>query len=343
MPVLQNLENIMKILVLFVGGYYVIKHDFTIGELTAFIAYAGLLTLPITGLGWVTTIIQQGIVGLESIETIIKQETKDSDIKDLPEDQFKKLKSKGIKIKNFSFSYPDSDAPILKNINLEIKQGQTIGILGKIGSGKTTLVNCINRYLEIEPNRIFWGDHDLSKMAFGDVRKLIRTVSQDNFLFSDTVKENIGFGCDNEAGIKKDTLEKAIIDSALKDEIQRFPNNIDTIVGEKGIMLSGGQKQRISLARALIEPCELLILDNVLSAVDYETERFLLKTIHNNKNCKSLLIVSHRVQALEKADNILVLEDGLVIDQGTHLELINRPGHYQETHFLQNSKDEKTN
>ncbi|MCP4752193.1 MAG: ABC transporter ATP-binding protein [Proteobacteria bacterium] len=339
MPVLQNLENILKVLILLVGGIYVINAGFTIGDLTAFIAYGALLTLPIMGLGWLTTIFETGMVGIASLQTIMNQEIPAAEVDRLPETEIPSLFDRGLEVKNLTFNYPGHEEPVLKNVSFKILPNQTVGILGKIGSGKTTLVNCLNRYLPVEADHIFLGGRDISRMAFSDVRSVIRTVSQDVFLFSESIEKNIVFGSRKETEVTSEQLDRIIYNSALEDEINHFSDKIKTIVGEKGIMLSGGQKQRISLARAMMAPFDLLVLDNVLSAVDYETERFLLKNILERKTARSLLIVSHRVQALETADLILVFENGTISEKGTHRELIARPGLYRDTWELQNDTD----
>lgn len=335
MPVLHNLENILKVIILSIGGYYVIQTDFTIGELTAFIAYSALLSMPIMGLGWLTTIIQTGLVGLASIETIISQKIETVDSIRTPKTILSDRFRSGIEVKNLRYTYPGASKPVLDNISFTIKPGQTIGILGKIGAGKTTLVNCLNRYLTVPKNTIFIGGEEVNSFSKSDIRQIIRTVSQDVFLFSDSVLQNILFGAENEQAVNDETIEKVVFDSALKDEIERFPDKYETMIGEKGIMLSGGQKQRISLARSMMASYDLLILDNILSAVDYETERFLLNQILKKRTAKSLLIVSHRVQALERADKILVLDEGRITDIGTHQELVEKPGLYRETWKLQ--------
>lgn len=342
MPVLHNLENILKVLILMIGGTYVIQQDLSIGELTAFIAYAGLMVMPINGLGWLTTLLQQGLVGVSSIQSIMQQEVPKKDLKKLPKETLETLFNKGLECKNLTYTYEKDGLPILKGINFKIMPNQTIGILGQVGSGKTTLVNCLNGYLETKEHQVFIGGVDIKQMPYSDISHVVRTVSQDIFLFSDTVQANINFGLKENDQLADQMLEEIITESALEDEIKRFPNGISSMVGEKGIMLSGGQKQRISLARAMAEKCDLLILDNVLSAVDYETERFLMKHILKRKRSKSLLIISHRVQALEDADQILVFEHGTIIDQGTHQELLQRPGLYQNTWKLQNKKTEQT-
>ena len=335
MPILTNLENILKVLILMVGGLLIIKHEFTIGELTAFIAYAGLLTLPITGLGWLTTVFQQGLVGLDSLQTILNRDIPEANIEPLPSEQRSALFQSGIEIRNLSITYAGQSEPVLKNISFRIEPNQTVGILGKIGSGKTTLINCLNRYLPIQKGQIYLGDIDLYDLSLQDLRKTVRTVTQDVFLFSDSVRENLRFGLADGSELQDELLEEVLHESALKEEVDRFEDKLETMVGEKGIMLSGGQKQRISLARAIMAECDLLILDNVLSAVDQQTEQKLLKHILQRRRSKSLLLVSHRVQALEKSDLILVLEGGQIIERGTHTDLINKEGFYKTTWELQ--------
>lgn len=338
-PLLTNLENILKMLILAVGGLYVINGGLSIGDLTAFIAYVVLLTMPIMGLGWLTTIFETGMVGIASLETIFSQKTPGIELQDLEPAKQQQLFDEGLLVKNLSYTYPGHEEPALRNISFEIFPNQTVGIFGQIGSGKTTLVNCLNRYLDVDPGAVFLGDHDISKLSYADVRSAIRTVSQDLFLFSDTIENNIIFGALGRQAVTQDQIDKVIVESALSGDINRFPDNLNTIVGEKGIMLSGGQKQRISLARSMIASYDLLILDNILSAVDYDTEHLLLKYIHKRETSRSLLIVSHRVRALENANQILVLVKGEITDRGTHQELIERPGLYRDTWQLQHQAE----
>ncbi len=341
MPLLNNMENVLKVLILLVGGMFVIQQEFTIGELTAFITYAALLTMPLMALGWVTTMAQQGMVGLDSVNTILKQKPPFQDREPLPKSEAIHLFDQGISVRNLTFQYPEQKEPTLRDINFTIRPGQTIGILGQIGCGKSTLVNCLNRYLPVEDNMIFYGNRDINQLTYSNIRQSVRTVTQSPFLFSDSVEKNIIFGCPGADEECVADLNQILYECAMQDEVRRFANQEQTVVGEKGIMLSGGQKQRISLGRAMIAPCDLLILDNVLSAVDYDTERFLLKQILRRKHARSLLIVSHRANALEHADLILVLKNGRIVDQGTHAELVERPGYYQETWKLQNEMQEE--
>ncbi|MCG8333439.1 MAG: ATP-binding cassette domain-containing protein, partial [Proteobacteria bacterium] len=199
MPVLQNLENILKVVILAIGGYYVVQQNFTIGELTAFIAYSALLSMPIMGLGWLTTIIETGMIGIASVETILNQEEEEPNESRQTFTPREKLFEKGLEVKNLTYTYPGHKEPVLKNVSFKIKPDQTVGILGQIGSGKTTLVNCLNRYLKVENNAIFFGGYDINQLSSLQVRKVIRTVSQDVFLFSDSVKNNILFGAEDES------------------------------------------------------------------------------------------------------------------------------------------------
>ena len=345
LPMLSNLEHFLKLLVLLFGGLMVIKSEFTMGQLTAFIAYSALLTFPLMGLGWVTTMIQQGLVGLASIQTVLQQKLPRSHLKSLSQTRLKSLFAENrLTVDNLSYRYPLSNKDTLKNVSFNIKPGQVIGLLGRIGSGKSTLVNGLNRYLEMGKGYIFVGKRDLAELSDNDIRTCIRTVTQEPFLFSDTIENNIRFSEAIHESESPERFRNILRSAAMEEEVGRFPEQEKTMVGEKGIMLSGGQKQRISLARAMLKPCSLLILDNVLSAVDYETERFLLQEIHKLLKSEngmpalagSLLIVSHRVTSMEKADWILVLDEGKIVDQGVHADLIQRSGYYQQMWELQN-------
>ncbi|WP_372652136.1 ABC transporter ATP-binding protein, partial [Draconibacterium sp.] len=279
-PLLGNLGQILKIIIFFVGGMYVINGKFTIGELTEYIAYAALLAHPIMGLGWVLTIFQQGMVGISSIQTIMDRKGTDDERKALPKSKKKELFKEGIRVENLNYTYHNGDKPVLKDISFSIKPGQIVGITGKVGSGKTTLIQCLNGYLRPGAGQIFYGDIDADSIRSEDIRSVVNTVSQEVFLFSDSIENNIGLTSDETIDEKR--FDDVIYKSAFADELLRFPKKGKTMVGEKGIMLSGGQKQRISLARALYTQGELLILDDVFSAVDTDTERFLIKQIVEN-------------------------------------------------------------
>ncbi|PWD99118.1 ABC transporter ATP-binding protein [Marinilabilia rubra] len=332
-PLLANLEQVLKIVVLFVGGMYVIEGKFTIGQLTEYIAYSALLTHPIMGLGWVLTVFQQGFVGISSIQTIMGRKGQDEDKKHLPVSNQRQLFDKGIHLRDLTYTYHNGEHPELKNISFSIKPGQVVGITGKVGSGKTTLINLLNGYLRPEKGQLYMGDKDVTDLTASDIRSVVKTVTQEVFLFSDTIKNNVIFG--SEQAESTNDFTDVIYKSAFADELTRFPKQAETLVGEKGIMLSGGQKQRISLARALYAPCKLLILDDVFSAVDTDTERFLIKQIFENHPSESLVIVSNRTSVLEKTDFTVVLENGEIETIGNHKELLKRSDFYRETWELQ--------
>ncbi|HKI87691.1 MAG TPA: ABC transporter ATP-binding protein, partial [Draconibacterium sp.] len=261
----------------------------------------------------------------------------DDERKPLSESEKEKLFKNGIHLQNLNFTYHNGDKPALKDISFSIKPGQVVGITGKVGSGKTTLINCLNGYLRPDKGQIFFSEKDASNLKSEDIRKIVKTVSQEVFLFSDTIENNIEFA--SEKDIVKDRFEDVIFKSSFADELARFPMHEKTMVGEKGIMLSGGQKQRISLARALYSPGELLILDDVFSAVDADTERFLIKQIFDNHAVKSLVVISNRISVLEKTDFTIVLEDGRMAAKGSHQELMKQSGFYREILKLQQEKN----
>ncbi len=333
MPLLSNMSQILKVLILFIGGLYTINGHFTIGELTAYIAYSTLLTQPIMSLGWVLTAFQQGMVGIDSLQTILNRNGDDDHLQTLPPEMKNELFKEGIRINNLSYAFHNSQENALHHLNFHIKPGTIVGVTGAVGAGKSTLINCLNGYLRPDKNMIYFGKHDATELKADEIRRAVRTVSQDVFLFSDTIENNITFGSENYEFTPN--FEDAIYRSALKDELERFHEHKKTIVGEKGIMLSGGQKQRLSLARALYTPCELLILDDVFSAVDTDTERFLIQQIVENNTAQSLLIVSNRISVLQKTDYTIVLHEGRITAQGNHEELLKSSSFYQEMNKLQ--------
>jgi ATP-binding cassette subfamily B multidrug efflux pump len=333
LPVIAYTDRLLKVLILAVGGGYLIQQQLSLGDLTALLSYAALLAMPFISLGMVLSAWQTGIVSLESMRRILDRPVHPQDQLHLPPARRDQLFSHHIRVHNLSYSYPGSDELALKNISFEIKPGQTVGILGQVGAGKTTLVNCLNRYLEIAAGSVFIDEEDITALSRQDLRTAVRTITQDPFLFSDTVSENIQFGS---AGIEEPLpLEQVLYQSDMLDEVRLFPEQEETLVGEKGILLSGGQKQRLSLSRGLYTPCKLIILDNVLSAVDNETERFLLDQIFDHSRSSATLIISHRATVLEKVDTILVMADGELVAQGSHQELLQSSPVYRQTWQLQ--------
>ncbi len=340
MPILDYANHIMKVLILGLGGYYVLQSELTIGEITAFLSYSVLLALPLMSLGRIMTVYQMGMASVDSVQTILNSPVAAQDLTLLADEQKNTLRKAPLVVKNLNYSYPGNEQLVLKNICFRINPGQKVGVLGSIGAGKSTLVNCLNHHLDVPSASIYLGDTDITQMSRQDLRGFIRTMTQDAYLFSDTIEKNVRFGSSiikNKKSENKNTskVQDVLSLSELSEDIARFTKGDQTVVGEKGIMLSGGQKQRLSIARALFTPSDLIIMDNVLSAVDYETERKILAAVISGVSGQSLLVVSHRVSALESMDNILVLQKGEIIAQGTHQELLVNSEYYLNTWRLQ--------
>jgi ATP-binding cassette, subfamily B, multidrug efflux pump len=338
-PVLDYANSLMKILILGLGGYMLLKAQLTLGEITAFLSYSVLLALPLMQLGRVATIYQRGMVGIDSVQTILNAEIPLQDLEYLARPEVDELKGRTLSLRNLSFSYKGDDQLILNNISFDIPAGKKIGVLGSIGAGKTTLVNCLNHHLDIPEGSIFLGDTDVTTLARKDLRRYIKTITQNPYLFSATVEENIRFGS-GDTEITKAQIDEVLELSQLAGDVSRFEKGRQTLVGEKGIMLSGGQKQRLSIARALLTPSDLIIMDDVLSAVDYETERKILQGLFTRLKKQSALVVSHRVSALEHMDEIIVLSEGKLIAHGSHGDLLRTCPYYHETWQLQQNETE---
>ncbi|MGR5501535.1 ABC transporter ATP-binding protein [Vibrio sp. DNB22_10_4] len=339
MPVLDYANSVMKILILGLGGYMLMQQELTLGEITAFLTYSVLLSIPLMALGRIATIYQRGMVGITSCQTILNAEVPEIDTQTLPEETLNTLKGQPFSVRNLTYRYSQDDAPILDGISFDIPPGKKVGVLGSIGAGKTTLVNCLNHHLDVPGNSVFLGDRDITSFSRNDLRRFVKTITQDPYLFSATITENVKFGSGSRT-ISDDDVQGVLDLSQLAGDVERFEQKAQTVVGEKGVMLSGGQKQRLSIARALLEPCDLLIMDNVLSAVDYETERKILEGLFARLDHQSVLVVSHRVNALEYMDEILVLSEGKVLAKGDHATLLKTCDYYKETWLLQQTETE---
>jgi ATP-binding cassette subfamily B protein len=339
MPVLDYANDLMKILILGLGGYMLVNQELTLGEITAFLTYSVLLAMPLMQLGRIATIYQRGIVGITSAQTILNAKVSELDETTLTTDEVEELKGQTLSVRNLSYQYQGEERLVLDDISFDILPGKKVGVLGSIGSGKTTLVNCLNHHLDVAAGSVFLGDKDITEFSRNDLRRYVKTVTQDPYLFSATVEENIRFGS-TKADIAKEQVDEVLNLSQLASDVARLELGDQTLVGEKGIMLSGGQKQRLSIARALLEPADLIIMDNVLSAVDYETERKILEGLFKRLKNQSVLVVSHRVNALEYMDEIIVLNQGKVIAKGDHKTLLKTCPYYYETWQLQQNEAE---
>jgi ATP-binding cassette subfamily B protein len=345
MPILDYANHFMKVLILGLGGYYLLQAKLSIGEITAFLSYSVLLALPLMHLGRIVTVYQMGMISIDSVQNILNNEVPRTDLLRMGKDELSSLHGVTLTVQGLSYHYPSPTGEysemVLKDLSFSIEPGEKVGVLGSIGSGKSTLVNCLNHHLSVGGGQIFWGGKDITQMSRQDWRSYVRTITQDPFLFSDTIAENVKFGANHhDQSPNKLDVDQVLELSQLSEDVQRFGAGDQTLVGEKGIMLSGGQKQRLSIARALLTPSDLIIMDNVLSAVDYETERTILKGVFNRIQGQSLLVVSHRVSALEYMDKILVLEQGEITARGTHTQLLESSSYYRETWQLQQHETE---
>ncbi len=293
--------------------------------------YLTLLIWPMIALGYVISLYQRGMASLKRINTILNTEIT---IKDKGKTYLSEIKGT-IEFRNLTFSYKDK--AVLKNINLKIESGQTIAIVGHTGSGKSTLINLIPRLFEASKGMLFIDGYQIQDIPLSLLRQAIGYVPQDTFLFSETITENIAFGV-NKPDAKD--IHQAAQQAGLLVDIEAFPKQFDTMVGERGITLSGGQKQRTAIARALIRQPKILILDDSLSAVDTETEERILGHLQNVMSGRTSIIVSHRISTVKMADVIIVLSDGEIIERGTHESLIMRGGAYAELYEKQLLEEE---
>ncbi|WP_299128447.1 ABC transporter ATP-binding protein [uncultured Winogradskyella sp.] len=332
-PLMILLIGISNLIVIYIGGMQYINGEIEkIGTIAEFIIYVNMLTWPVATVGWVTSLVQQAEASQERINEFLKTE---------PAIQNKAIEltpiTGTIEFKNVSFVYPDTNIEALKDVSFSLQSGKTLAILGKTGSGKSTILDLIGRLYDIDNGEVLVDNTKISKLNLYSLRACIGYVPQDAFLFSDTIKNNIKFG-------KEDATDHEVIEAAKNARVHKniigFSKGYDTILGERGITLSGGQKQRVSIARAIIKKPQILLFDDCLSAVDTETEEKILKNLVKLTKDKTTIIVSHRVSSAKNADQIIVLEDGKIIQSGSHDELILVEGYYQELYTKQLSEKE---
>lgn len=332
-PMMILLIGISNLIVIYMGGMQYMNGKIeNIGTIAEFIIYVNMLTWPVATVGWVTSLVQQAEASQERINEFLDTEP---DIKNTTK-QSTPIKG-DIEFKNVTFVYPDTNIVALKNLSFTLKSGQTLAILGKTGSGKSTILDLIGRLYDIEKGDILIDNTSISELNLFSLRKSIGYVPQDAFLFSDSIKSNIKFGKENATD---DDVIEAAKNAKVHNNIIDFNKGYDTVLGERGITLSGGQKQRISIARAIIKKPEILLFDDCLSAVDTETEEKILKNLVKLTKNKTTIIVSHRVSSAKNADLIIVLDDGKIIESGNHESLINSEGYYKELYAKQRSEKE---
>jgi ATP-binding cassette subfamily B multidrug efflux pump len=334
-PMMIALIGISNLVVIYFGGMMYINQEpgmEKIGTIAEFIMYVNMLTWPVASIGWVSSLVQEAEASQKRINEFLKVEP---EIKNTTAEQ---TAIKGqIEFRNVNFTFEDTNINALKDISFTINRGETLAILGKTGTGKSTILSLITRMYDIKEGAILIDGNPISKVNLNDLRNSIGIVPQDAFLFSDSIKNNIKFG-------KETATEEEVIEAAKKavvhQNIIKFKNQYETVLGERGITLSGGQKQRVSIARAIIKDPEILLFDDCLSAVDTETEEQILNNLLQISKNKTTIIVSHRISSAKNADKIIILEEGKIIQQGSHNQLVNQDGYYKELYFKQLSEKE---
>jgi ATP-binding cassette subfamily B protein len=325
-PFMKFIASAGSLLILWIGGIKVINGTLDIGDLIAFTLYLGYLMWPIIALGWIINVIHRGMASWRRLHAVMVVEP---EILDSPNAlNFPDIRG-GVEFRNLTFAYGENDSPILQNLSFKIKAGETLAVVGPTGSGKSTIVNVLLHLYPIPPGTVFIDGKDVNDLSLETVRDSIAYVSQDVFLFSDSVRSNILFGSNE---MSEDVLEPAMMEAAahaqLAAEIDSFPEGYETEVGERGITLSGGQKQRTGIARALILRRPILILDDCLSNVDANTEEEILSSLTKIMKNRTTIMISHRISTIKHADQIIVLDDGKIVEEGNHEQLVSHDGIY---------------
>ena len=321
-PLMILLIGCSNLIVIYIGGNQYINNEIEIGVLAEFIIYVNMLTWPVAVVGWITSIVQQAEASQKRINSFLKEQPEIIDGKGV--DKFIKGE---IELNNVSLLYPETQIEALKGVSLKISEGSTVGVIGNIGSGKSSILDIISRLYDPSEGSIKLDGVDMKEYTLDQIRENIGYIPQNAFLFSESIEDNIRFGAQK---IELKDIKEASKKAAVHQNIISFKDSYDTLLGERGVTLSGGQIQRISIARALIKNSKILLLDDCLSAVDTDTEEEILKNLKNVSTKKTTVIVSHRISSLKHADKIIVLENGKIIQQGKHSDLIKSKGYYKE-------------
>lgn len=326
-PLIITLIGISTVLTIYIGGLEVFKGNITTGNIAEFIIYVNMLAWPVASVGWVTSLIQRASASQERINEFLKNVP---EIKNTNE--VKTNLNSDIIFNRVSLVYSDTNIRALDNVNFKILNNKQIGIFGKTGSGKTSIVNLICRLYDVSSGNIQINDLNLKNIDLNHLRSSIGYVPQDGYLFSGTIRENIGFSSNN---INNNEIEIAAKKAEMIDEINSFPDKFETVIGERGVQLSGGQRQRLAIARVFYKKPEIYIFDDCLSAVDANKEQKILENLKKETNSKTTIIISHRISTLEKSDNIIVMDEGKIIEEGTHSELLSNDSFYSQIHVNQ--------
>ena len=324
-PMMILLIGLSNIVVIYFGGKQYMAGEITLGTISEFIMYVNMLTWPVATVGWVTSIVQEAEASQKRINEFLKTEP------EIKNNNPKPSTIKGdIEFKNVSFTYDDTNIQALKNVSFKVNSGETLAIIGKTGSGKSTVLDLVGRLYDVEKGEISIDQNPIEQLNLNSLRNAIGYVPQDAFLFSDTINNNIKFG-------KENATDEEVIEAAKQAQVHKniikFNKQYDTVLGERGITLSGGQKQRVSIARALIKQPQIMLFDDCLSAVDTETEEKILNNLKKITEGKTSIIVSHRISAAKNAHKIIVLDNGKIVQSGTHDQLINIDGYYKELYL----------
>jgi ATP-binding cassette subfamily B protein len=331
-PLMILLIGLSTILTVYVGGLETISGEITTGVIAEFIIYVNMLTWPVASIGWVTSLVQRAAASQERINEFLSIEPEILNEKENETFHFKG----NLEFKNVSFTYPDTGIKALKNISFRLTAGQSLAIVGRTGAGKSTVADLIGRLYDVDKGEVLVDGVPITKVNLHGLRQSIGYVPQEAFLFSTTIGKNIGFGLEKH---DPEQVEKAAKNAQVHSNIMDFPKGYETKVGERGITLSGGQKQRVSIARAIMKEPRVLIFDDCLSAVDTETEEKILNNLKDLIKQRTSIIISHRVSSVKNADQIIVLDQGEIIERGTHHNLMQNKGYYAEMYTQQLSKD----
>ncbi|NJD03784.1 MAG: ABC transporter ATP-binding protein, partial [Ruminiclostridium sp.] len=326
-PFVMAISSIAFAIGLWFGGILVIREQITLGQFIAFNSYLGMLVWPISSLGWVISIFQKGLVSLKRVGAIMDEVPEIQENNVLADFNIKG----GITFRNLSFTYPGTEKPVLKNLDINLECGKTLAIVGRTGSGKTTLANLVTRLYNVTDGMLFIDGTDINRIPLPVLRNAAGSVPQDTFLFSSTIGDNINFY----SGKTEDEIVNASKTAMIYDDIMEYPDRFETQVGERGVTLSGGQKQRVAIARAILRSPAILILDDCLSAVDTRTEEGILKGLKNLMKQRTSIIISHRISAIKDADEIIVLENGEIVERGDHEFLLSLEGEYHSLYQKQ--------
>lgn len=328
-PLIMFISTLSLIISISYGGIMVINNELELGRYVEFMLYLGILTWPIIALGWVINVLQRGTASLKRINIILDEVPT---IVDKEGVEYIENLEPSIQIRNLNFTYPKTDTEVLSNISFDIPVGNTLAIVGRTGSGKTTIANLILRLYDTDEDNLFIGNHPIKDIPLAQVREMIGYVPQDNFLFSTKIKDNISF---SDSEMTQDQIENSAKIANVHNEINSFPKKYDTLLGEKGINLSGGQKQRISISRALAKDPKILIFDDSLSAVDTKTEDGILKYLQTEIADKTCILIAHRISTIKDADEIIVVDNNTIVERGTHDQLVLNGGLYNDIYKKQ--------